>query len=958
MPDEATSLEYLRQLGRAISEETEQAALLAHICQTAAHLIAADSAALLFYNPDRDTWDRAAHWGPVTLLDQTSETTAALAAALLKGPPAITHTSAGDLVVTAVPIVSRRQVLALLYTVARQPHPQQDLPLTLLVGMAAPVVENARLLTETMQNARALEWRARNLLLINRIASDLSALLDPYEIFETIARHMVQLIEVDHCSVLVFDPGSPMGIIVAEHPSTGLVGQRLVRTEHPAIDRVLSTRKPLSIADLHTDPLTASIPDERREVDVRAILIVPLIARDQLLGLLKLDVLYTPRTFTRDEVELCRTVAAQAAIAASNARLLYDLQQQSRALSRKSQELAQESSKLDAILTNMADGLVVTDAAGRIILSNPAFRSIAGLPPHRSLRDHLLDSVFPVAALRQTIAEALEQPDQAAAANIELPDGRVLKATASVLRIRQPGEPLDSQIAGVVTVLRDITHEVEVDRIKTDFISTVSHELRTPLTSVLGFTSLIRREFQRHISPHLDDEARTRQAAQRILENLTIIETESQRLTRLINDVLDLAKMESGRAEWHMTSLDIAAVVDDAVRTAQVLADEKHLPLRLQLPPDLPIVWGDHDRLIQVMSNLLSNAIKFTDRGEITVRAWAWNQPDAPPPVPHIPPGVAPPALILAVSDTGIGIPAQDLPFVFERFRQVGDTLTEKPAGTGLGLSICQQIIAHHGGAIWVTSRPGHGSTFFFSLPLTPQLQEEQARAAPVRERVSERLPLDRERPPLILIVDDEENIRRLLNQELSQTGYRVAQARDGVEALSLARRLRPDLIILDVMMPGVSGFDVTGALKADPRTADIPLLILSIVEDRERGLQLGADEYLTKPVDLDRLLETVDALIRQVPTEGQEKPKVLVADGDISVVEAITRVLRERGMEVVEAYDPRGAIRQAARARPDLVILDEMLSEMNDYELLKALRYQHYDQPLSIIVMATRPAT
>ncbi|RMF34025.1 MAG: hybrid sensor histidine kinase/response regulator, partial [Chloroflexi bacterium] len=373
---------------------------------------------------------------------------------------------------------------------------------------------------------------------------------------------------------------------------------------------------------------------------------------------------------------------------------------------------------------------------------------------------------------------------------------------------------------------------------------------------------------------------------------------ESRRLTRLINDVLDIAKMEAGRVEWHMAETDLSGVIQSAVAATSALAEEKNLPIQVTLPPEgLPPVWGDRDRLIQVMTNLLSNAIKFTDRGQIEVRGWRLTvegetfRCTGPFPLPYEPASEIQETftglhfsdgewVVVSVVDTGIGIPDEDLPRVFEKFTQVGDTLTEKPRGTGLGLSICREIIEHHGGRIWARSRLGLGSTFSFALPLEavpppdrvgPAAWSPSTTAQPVTAHspliATPALPT-RKRKHTILVADDEANIRRMLRQELSEAGYRVIEAADGAEALAQARQQQPDLIVLDVMMPGVSGFDVTSALKADERTQKIPIVILSIVEDRERGLRLGADAYLTKPVDTVRLLKVVETLIA---TRGPE---------------------------------------------------------------------------------------
>ncbi len=689
----------------------------------------------------------------------------------------------------------------------------------------------------------------------------------------------------------------------------------------------------------------------------------PLFSRGRLIGLYGFGAKLSGDLYSGEEIDILRALRHQVAIAVENTRLYHQVERYSRSLEdlvrQRTAELAQahetvaaERNKLDAAINTISDGLVVTDAHGCIVLSNPVFDSIVNRPAEQ-LIGRPLGEVFPNADLENILRQALSHSERTFTGDLthELhgrPDGQhVFRTSACALRAKSAA-PSPHPGGGVVTVLRDVTHEVAVDRMKTDFISTVSHELRTPLTSVLGFAKLIRRTFDRDVLPTLPtDESKLQRAVERVHDNLDIIESESLRLTRLINDVLDIAKMEAGKIEWREEKVTMVEIIHKAIASTSALAEQKGLPLFAQITADeLSTLIGDPDRLVQVLTNLLSNAIKFTERGHITIHCQTRDK-----------------QLVTSVTDTGIGIAPDDLSAVFERFKQVGDALTDRPRGTGLGLPICKEIVEHHGGAIWAESQVGVGSTFYFTLPLATDDQTAQAvepqppadvSTAWVRRRVSERLPATGDTTPLILVVDDEANIRRLLHQELSDAGYRVIEATDGAEALTQTRRQRPDLIVLDVMMPGVSGFDVTSALKADPHTADIPILILSIIEDRERGLRLGADEYLTKPVNAEELLHTIAALLQETEIDPQERAcKVLVVDEDVSVVEAITRLLRERGLEVVEAYDSRGAIQRAEAEKPDLVILDAMLSKMNNFELLKALRYQHHRRHISIIVMS-----
>ena len=612
---------------------------------------------------------------------------------------------------------------------------EQDLQLvTALANQAAAAIEAVRLVQESRANAMTMERRAQNLMLINRISGTLTSLLDAYEILDVTVQHLVELSGVDYGGMLILERDGEYGQIIAEHPAYYFADLRLHFPRLVSLRQGLDMGIPYVVQDAANHPLLEPLQRQVPSLEFRSLLLVPLVARREMIGILLLASVGQHRDFTDEEIEICQTIASQAAVAVANARLLQDIQQQRRALARKSQEMTEESSKLDAIINNIADGLVVTDPTGRIILSNPVFREIVGLPSVRSLRGLLLAGAFPVAGLQSLVAQALEMPGQVFTENLELPDGRVLKTSSSTLRIPPPVlEPeKGEQIAGVVTVLRDITHEVEVDRMKTDFVSAVSHELRTPLTAVLGFASLIRRDFHRWILPRVDSEEKTYQVAERIVDNLVIVENESERLTRLINDLLDIAKMEAGEIEWPMSRADLADVIWDAIVATTTLAREKNLPVQVHLPPGgFPPVWGHRDRLVQVTTNLLSNAVKFTERGRIEVRGWSLDVQDGACHPRGLSPSLyrSPTAaladiqfsdgewVVVSVADTGVGIPAENLPRVFEKFTQVGDTLTEKPEGTGLGLAISREIIEYHGGHIWAESEPGEGSVFSFALP-------------------------------------------------------------------------------------------------------------------------------------------------------------------------------------------------------------------------------------------------
>src|SRR5262249_27927718 len=347
----------------------------------------------------------------------------------------------------------------------------------------------------------------------------------------------------------------------------------------------------------------------------------------------------------------------------------------------------------------------------------------------------------------------------------------------------------------------------EASRSKGAFLATVSHELRTPLTSILGFAKLIRKRLAEVVTPAAADaDPLIQRALAQIASNVEIIVSEGERLTALINNVLDLAKIEAGRVDWKVRPVAIADVVARAIAATTSLGDQKGLSLRAEIEDHLPQVESDKDRLIQVMINLISNAVKFTERGSITCRARRAGR-----------------EIVVSVSDTGIGIAPEHQAKVFEQFAQVGDTLTDKPTGTGLGLPICKQIVEHFGGRIWVESEAGKGSVFCFTVPIGDDAYADDAASepeAPTFSRDTLVAQLRKVGSPAgrsILVVDDDPSIRELLRQDLEAEGYTVREARDGAAALAAVRAGRPGLMLLGIMVPGLNGFDVAAVIRNAP---------------------------------------------------------------------------------------------------------------------------------------------
>jgi signal transduction histidine kinase/CheY-like chemotaxis protein len=559
-------------------------------------------------------------------------------------------------------------------------------------------------------------------------------------------------------------------------------------------------------------------------------------------------------------------------------------------------ELQDTLAYLSAIIDNLADGLLVANIDGTITRYNPALVQLFGVEAQVQGNSRLLSQ-----GLSDLIAQTQQRPQEVLTADLPLAGDRIGKAVATSIT-----KSTDSTLPiATVVLIRDITAERVVDQMKTDFISTVSHELRTPLTSVLGFAKLIKKRFDEVVVPVMpQDDKKLNRAVRQINDNLDIIVSEGQRLTSLINDVLDIAKMEAGKVDWRRSPLAMEEVVNRAIAATDALFQTKQIPVVKEIAPDLPTIEGDCDRLIQVVINLLSNAVKFTDQGCVTCRL---RQEEG--------------SIVLRVIDTGMGIAPEDQPKVFEKFKQVGDTMTDKPKGTGLGLPICKQIVEHHQGQIWVESDPGQGSTFAFSIPVLerPIDQVRELDFQTLLQKLQAQVPTNHssgERSQKrVLVVDDEPMIRQLLRQHLEAEGYQVLEAQDGREAVQQVKLLKPDLIILDLMMPELSGFDAAAVLKNDPETMGIPLVILSILADQERAQRLG-DRCLTKPINAELLLHEVEVLISQ----GSSHRRILVVDQNEHTVKTLVEVLKAKGFSVAEALNDAELLQQTVD-RPDIVI-------------------------------------
>lgn len=463
-----------------------------------------------------------------------------------------------------------------------------------------------------------------------------------------------------------------------------------------------------------------------------------------------------------------------------------------------------------------------------------------------------------------------------------------------------------SEVRGKILLLRDVTKEIELNSMKTEFTSTVSHELRTPLTSILGFARIIEKRLSEVILPKMKvDTKKESRSVKQVQRNLNVIVSEGQRLTQLINDVLDISKMEAGKLEWRFQRVQLTDILNAVIAERRAQIADKNLLLQLQIDSEIPEIIADPYRIEQVFNNVLDNSVKFTYSGRIQVFA-----------------SVVGKTVQIQFKDTGIGIEEQDRDKIFQKYQQVGDVLTDKPTGTGLGLPISKEIIDRHGGKIAVKSIHEVGSLFQINFPL-PVSERRNVDAVPFStiieqwSRIDDRIINLRENA--ILIVDDESSVRESLRKAIEPAGFTVIEAKNGVEGIDYIQNTKPSLVILDVMMPKLNGFEVVNILKNDPKTMNLPIIMLTVVDEIERGYGLGVDLYLKKPVEGTQIVESINRVLTR--REGPQTTFLLGNPGH--EVAFLQKRLENFGQNVVVVENIDTLYTKLQTEPPDMLLVE-----------------------------------
>ncbi len=834
--------------------------------------------------------------------------------------------------------------------------------------------EGTLLILSLLKQNKRVEHELKNILKDTRelysigLAITASDSLD--EALSTLLNEACRTLKVPAGSIALYDEKTGMLSLRMSHgfsPEFEIIST-WKRRHNGLTDHILSKRVPTVINNIDNHPYIDS--DILFREGIKSLMAAPLYAEERVIGILYLDDFY-PRTWTETEVEFITLLGIQAAHAIEKFELI--------------DTLSKTETYLKSILANSADMIITTDKEGRIVEFNPAGYYILGYRKEEIVGKPV-DTLWVYPEKRRQLIEKIK--DRSFVTNYEAllkkKDGTPIEVSLTISTLKDE----NGNVIGTVGISKDITEAKKLERaleernlelqelndsleekvmertreiqkankelersnkLKSQFIATMSHELRTPLNSILGFSDLLLDEL---FGP-LSDKQR------RYIQN---INNSGNHLLQLINNVLDIAKIESGKMELAYESFDAYQAVMEVESVVKPLINKKKQTLSINKSDDIGIITADKIKFKQILYNLLSNAIKFTDEGgQLQISINKTCQPifvDSSRENPHSEEMFN--FLRVTVQDSGIGIKKEDQERIFHEFEQVEGSLSRRFEGTGLGLALTKRLVELQGGEITVQSEEGKGSAFSFTIPLfdvqsamslrydnTHPMDEEE-----LKEYLNT-LSKGRTDSPLIVIVEDDRATSELISLYLTKEGYRVAHISNGAEALSRIRHLMPFAVILDIMLPNKDGWEILQELKSDDELKDIPVIIYSIVDNKDLGFALGASDYLVKPIDRALLVKKVNDL--NLRARSDRKTTVLCIDDNETMLQHLVSVFEPAGYHVLTESSGKKGIETAMNYLPDFIVLDLMMPDMSGFEVAHILKNRAETRDIPLLILTAK---
>jgi PAS domain S-box-containing protein len=664
--------------------------------------------------------------------------------------------------------------------------------------------------------------------------------------------------------------------------------------------------------------------------------------------------------------------------------MVNNVQEREQGLKDAKETLHRSEAYFRSLIEHSSDVIIILDAAGNIRYGSPSLSSVLGYNLADFWEHQFTEFIHPQDL--PSVAAALAQAQQihGTGSPFEL---RFKHHNDSWLIMEAVSSNLlqDSAVEGLIINLRDITERKQAEdwqqaketaeranQAKSQFLANMSHELRTPLNAIIGYSEMLQEEA---IDLDQDD----------FVPDLQKIHGAGKHLLALINDILDLSKIEAGKMDLYLESFDVFALVQDVVSTIAPLAAKNNNTVKVHCPETIGELYADHTKVRQNLLNLLSNACKFTENGTITLtveRGMAIGQRR-----------LGNDDITFRVADTGIGMTPDQLDRVFEAFTQADASTTRKYGGTGLGLAISQRFCQMMGGQITVTSEVGRGSEFIMQLPAIVQpivqpiaqpivqpiaqpkdeLERLEAERLEAERLEAERLEAEKEKLtklttfptpnelPTVLVIDDDPTVHRLMQRFLAREGFQIESAYSAEEGLHRAKALHPAAITLDVLMPSMNGWAVLSTLKNDSQLMDIPVIMLTILDDQNIGYALGASEYLTKPIDRQRLLQVLNQHCcdpSAQPIDALNTSPILVVEDDPVTRDMVRTMLEGEGWSVSEARTGQEGIDQLIEQRPALILLDLMMPDMDGFGFVTELQTRPEWRSIPVVVVTAKNIT